>query len=86
MARSTTITYAEHGTTVAAPPLAADTVGIDEVLFKMSEAIPEFAEVTRNAHAATDFEHQMTFGEALRLYPKAIAFSVILSLANHGRL
>jgi SP family general alpha glucoside:H+ symporter-like MFS transporter len=82
MARGTTVTRAEHGTTAAAPSLAADTVGIDnEVLLKMSEAIPEFAEVTQNAHAATNFEHQMTFGEALRLYPKAIAISVTLSLA-----
>jgi hypothetical protein len=69
MARGTTVTHAEHGATVAAPSLAADTVGIDdEVLLKMSEAIPKFAEVTQNAHAATDFEHRMTFGEALRLY------------------
>jgi MFS transporter, SP family, general alpha glucoside:H+ symporter len=72
----------EHGHAIAAAALDPDTIGIaDEVLLKMADAIPHFAEVNENAHTATDFEHQMTFGEALRLYPKAIAFSVTLSLA-----
>ena len=78
----TTINHAEHDSTVVARHLAADTVGIDdEILLKMSEAITDFAEVTQNAHAATDFERHMTFREVLKLYPKAITFSVILSLA-----
>lgn len=82
MAGGTTVTQAEHGTAVMASHLDANTVGIDdEVLLKMSEAIDNFGEVTQNAHAATDFEHNMTFSDALKLYPKAIGFSVILSLA-----
>jgi len=72
----------EHGMAIAASHLDGDTVGIsDEVLLKMSKNIDNFGEVTENAQAATDFEHHMTVGQALRLYPKAIAFSVVLSLA-----
>lgn len=82
MARETAVAHGERGPAVVAAPLDPDTIGIDEdVLLKMAEAIPDFAEVTENAHAATDFEHQMTFSEAIRLYPKAIAFSITLSLA-----
>lgn len=72
----------ENGMAIAASHLHGDTVGIsDEVLLKMSKNIDNFGEVTENAQAATDFEHQMTVRQALRLYPKAIAFSVVLSLA-----
>ena len=74
--------YIEHGPAVAASALDKGTVGVDdEVLLKMSEAIPEFAEVTQNAHNANELEHRMSVGEAFRLYPKAICFSAILSLA-----
>ena len=72
----------ENGMAIAASHLHGDTVGIsDEVLLKMSKNIDNFGEVTENAQAATDFEHQITVGQALRLYHKAIAFSVVLSLA-----
>lgn len=72
----------ENGMAIAASHLHGDTVGIsDEVLLKMSKNIDNFGEVTENAQAATDFERQMTVGQALRLYPKAVAFSVVLSLA-----
>ena len=71
-----------HGIAIAASHLDGDTVGIaDDVLLKMSKNIDNFGEVTENAQAATDFEHQMTVGQTLRLYPKAIAFSAVLSLA-----
>jgi SP family general alpha glucoside:H+ symporter-like MFS transporter len=71
-----------HGIAIAASHLDGDTVGIaDDILLKMSKNIDNFGEVTENAQAATDFEHQMTVGQALRLYPKAIAFSAVLSLA-----
>lgn len=66
----------------AASHLDGDTVGIDdEVLLKMAKNIDNFREITENAQAATEFEHHMTARDALRLYPKAIAFSVVLSLA-----
>ncbi|KAJ7673787.1 MFS transporter [Mycena polygramma] len=36
-------------------------------------------EMTRSAKAATDKEHQMSLWQGLRLYPKAIAWSVLIS-------
>jgi MFS transporter, SP family, general alpha glucoside:H+ symporter len=84
MASTTRVAHIEHehGHAIAAAALNADTIGIDdEVFLKMADAIPNFVEVNENAHAATHFEHQMTLGEALKLYPKAMAFSVVLSLA-----
>lgn len=38
-------------------------------------------EQNNNARSATDREHNMTVKECLRLYPKAIAFSLIFSTA-----
>ena len=53
----------------------------DETLRKMSVAVPNLAELTADAKAATEFEHKMGFREGCRLYPKAIMFSFMLSLA-----
>ncbi|KAJ7141721.1 sugar transporter family protein [Mycena crocata] len=36
-------------------------------------------EMTRNAKSATDKEHEMSLLEGLRLYPKAVAWSVLIS-------
>ena len=36
-------------------------------------------EVTRNAKAATDKEHQMSLLQGIRLYPKAIGWSILIS-------
>jgi hypothetical protein len=41
----------------------------------------EFVDLTLDTKAATAAEHAMSVRDALRLYPKAIAFSMILSLA-----
>jgi MFS transporter, SP family, general alpha glucoside:H+ symporter len=41
----------------------------------------EFVDLTQDAKAATAAEHAMSVGDALRLYPKAVASSMILSLA-----
>ena len=53
----------------------------DETLRKMSVAVPNLAELSADAKAATEFEHKMGFREGVRLYPKAIMFSFCLSLA-----
>ncbi|KAI1623434.1 putative maltose permease [Exophiala viscosa] len=53
----------------------------DEVFRKMSMAIPNLNQVTGLAKEATDREHNMTHWEAVRSYPKAICFSLIMSLA-----
>jgi SP family general alpha glucoside:H+ symporter-like MFS transporter len=67
---------------VVAPALPDNTFGTDdEVLRKMSVALPDIATTTESAQTATEFEAQMTVLEGIRLYPKAIMFSCILSLA-----
>ncbi|OWP01099.1 hypothetical protein B2J93_6549 [Marssonina coronariae] len=42
---------------------------------------PDLAEQNRSARSATEREHNMTIRECMRLYPKAIMFSLILSTA-----
>ncbi|KAK8055977.1 Maltose permease MAL31 [Apiospora rasikravindrae] len=70
----------EEGTVTVAP--AAGAVRLDdEVLTKMGEGVSGFGDIAHDAHTATDYEHDMTVREALRLYPKAIAFSIILSMS-----
>ncbi|KAI1343234.1 putative maltose permease [Xylariaceae sp. FL0016] len=55
---------------------------LDEaVLVRMTENIDNIAELTRGAAQATAFERDMRLGQALRLYPRAAAFSLILSLS-----
>ena len=39
----------------------------------------EMNEVTRNAQTATDKEHKMTLWQGIRLYPKAVAWSLLIS-------
>jgi SP family general alpha glucoside:H+ symporter-like MFS transporter len=82
MGSTTHVAHVEHCSAVEAAQLEADVVGIDDdVLLKMSRAMDNLGEITQHAHQATMFEHQMTFTEAIRLYHKAMAFSVLLSLA-----
>jgi len=65
---------------VQAPQLGDHVVvASDEVFRKMSMAIPNLAEVSRDAKTALDAEHNMGVREALRRYPKAVFFSMILS-------
>jgi SP family general alpha glucoside:H+ symporter-like MFS transporter len=53
----------------------------DTNIRKMSVVNPDLADQVADAKAATDREHNMTVRQALRLYPKAIAFSLIFSTA-----
>jgi MFS transporter, SP family, general alpha glucoside:H+ symporter len=53
----------------------------DDIFLKMSQAVPDLAALTADAAAATAAEHKMTLREGLRLYPKAICWSMLLSLA-----
>jgi MFS transporter, SP family, general alpha glucoside:H+ symporter len=74
--------YVEDKLAALAPSLDGSTVGIDDDLFlKMAEEIPNFSETMGKAQNAFNFEHQLSNRDAFRLYPKAIAFSFILSLA-----
>jgi SP family general alpha glucoside:H+ symporter-like MFS transporter len=58
-------------------PVHAD----ESVTEKLATTKTEFAALGSDAKAATDREHAMTLREALRKYPKAIGWSVLLSLA-----
>jgi SP family general alpha glucoside:H+ symporter-like MFS transporter len=42
---------------------------------------PDYEQLVAEARAAQEAEHEMTFFQAVKRYPKAIGFSVIISLA-----
>lgn len=54
---------------------------MDNSFRKMSVANPDIVSQTNEAKNATDREHDMTVRECFKLYPKAIAFSLIFSTA-----
>ncbi|KAF2242559.1 maltose permease MAL61 [Trematosphaeria pertusa] len=57
-------------------------VAVDvEHVRRMSIANPDLAHLTEDASKATKAEHNMTLLEGLRLYPKAVGWSVLLSAA-----
>lgn len=53
----------------------------DGTLRKMSQAVPNLAELTNDARNAAELERTMPLWTAVKLYPKAIFFSLGLSLA-----
>jgi SP family general alpha glucoside:H+ symporter-like MFS transporter len=53
----------------------------DEVFAKMAEAVDNFGNLTQDAQQGTQFERKMTLWQAVRMYPKATAFSMIISLS-----
>jgi MFS transporter, SP family, general alpha glucoside:H+ symporter len=53
----------------------------DAVIRRMSVANPDIPQIHQEAKNATANEQNMTLREAIRLYPKAIMFSIIFSTA-----
>ena len=53
----------------------------DVINRRVSASVPGFAQPSNDAKAATAIEHALTVREALRLYPKAVFWSMLLSLA-----
>lgn len=51
----------------------------DDLFRGMSVAIPDLRRLSADARAHTEAEHKMSFRQGCRLYPKAIAWSVLLS-------
>lgn len=51
----------------------------DDLFRGMSVAIPNLRRLSADAKAHTETEHQMTIMDGIRLYPKAIAWSLLLS-------
>jgi SP family general alpha glucoside:H+ symporter-like MFS transporter len=53
----------------------------DEIYRRMSLAVPNLIDLTHDEKAATAAEHAMPVTKALKLYRKAIGFSMLISLA-----
>lgn len=53
----------------------------DEAVRRMSVAAPDMAALNADAKDATDREHAMTIRDAIRLYPRAVMFSIAFSTA-----
>jgi MFS transporter, SP family, general alpha glucoside:H+ symporter len=47
---------------------------------ELMNTVPDFKNLAREARLATTSEHRMTFVQAIRTYPKAIGWSILLSL------
>lgn len=53
----------------------------DAAMRKLSATNPDIVQSFEEAKAATAGEHELTIRDAIKLYPKAIAFSIIFSTA-----
>jgi SP family general alpha glucoside:H+ symporter-like MFS transporter len=53
----------------------------DSVLIKMADSLENLGDVTHDAATATEFEHKLTFFQAIRMYPKPAFFSMAMSLS-----
>jgi MFS transporter, SP family, general alpha glucoside:H+ symporter len=53
----------------------------DDAMRKLSTTHPDIVQSFEEAKAATAGEHDLTIRDAIKLYPKAIAFSIIFSTA-----
>lgn len=51
----------------------------DDLFVGLTSTVPNFASLSADAKEATKAEHKMTFAQGVRLYPKAIGWSVLLS-------
>ncbi|KAJ6587619.1 MFS transporter [Mycena vulgaris] len=63
---------------MASPSPSPDVLHFDAA-HHVSEKDAAAKEMTRNAKSATDKEHEMSLLQGLRLYPKAVAWSVLIS-------
>lgn len=53
----------------------------DEAIRRMSVANPDIPDIHQEARNATENEQNMTLRQALKLYPRAVFFSIIFSTA-----
>lgn len=53
----------------------------DDVMRRASVAVDNFAGLSADAKDGTNHEHSMTLMEAIKLYPKAVGWSILLSTA-----
>ncbi len=74
--------HIEDSEVAPAPALVPDVVGIgDDMLLRMFEKVPNLTELMEAARRAATVEHKLSTRDAAKLYPKAIAFSLVMSLA-----
>lgn len=52
----------------------------DEVLRNLSMAVPQLGTMSEEAKLAIDVEHKMGVVQAIRAYPKAVFYSMVLSM------
>ena len=74
----------EKGATVETEgplPNFIDVAGDRRISHNSPAGITDLFDATKNAQQATDAEHELTTWQAVKLYPRAILFSVILSFA-----
>ncbi|KAI1745758.1 general alpha-glucoside permease [Xylaria scruposa] len=57
------------------------TLSQDNMSSRDTSAMQHFASIISDAQTATAKEHQMTIWQGIRLYPKAIAWSMVISMA-----
>ena len=53
----------------------------DSVVRKLAESSTKFVHLSSEAKVATEAEHAMSLRQAIKLYPKAVAWSILLSAA-----
>ena len=61
--------------------VTAETMGEGSAVNRLAESNAKFSAINAGAKVATEAEHAMTVREAIRQHPKAIAWSMIFSLA-----
>lgn len=82
MATTHKIEYNGVETVEVVPTREENAVRLDDaVLEKMANSVEDIGNLTQDAHQATEFERNMTFFQAVRMYPKASFFSMVLSLS-----
>lgn len=65
--------------TTAAPPPAGVLVNSDRAYSVVAETLPDFTDMHDEAREHTEKETTMGFFQGLRTYPKAAAWSILLS-------
>ena len=75
------ISHSEDGTNVRATGVKlAPTKSDDELYYRIAANVPDIKHLAAESQNASQREHRMSFMQGLRMYPKAIGWSVLLSM------
>lgn len=73
--------HSEDGTNIRATGLKlGPTTSNDDLYHRLSLNVPDIKHLATESQNASQREHRMTFVQGLRMYPKAIGWSVLLSM------